>query len=375
MPAPLLRRRDFLAGSTCAIALPGFAQGGRAAARPIVVAQFQDTSPAQQDVTKDFLIGARAAWQDINARSGVRGRPVEHLTIETDGSPASLRSAWAQVRDDPACLVLSGTVSDPLATQLAALLRKEGAGIAHAAPWLQNSSIEVDERTFPVFAGRQEQIAHALKSLTLNGVQEIAAVFASPVDATVYRADVQRAADSLKMKLVPFVGDGDLERLGQRLGPATPPLLLFVGGTPELVQFTRGLDRQPRQRYVIGLGDVNLQTVQQFGGARTTPVIVTQPVPLVTAPLPIVRRYREVLARLFDEPPAALSLAGFIAARYTYAVLDGVEGPLTRASTLAAFQQRRELDLGGYRIAFQGQRLHAAFVTQAMLTPDGRVVG
>lgn len=95
----------------------------------------------------------------------------------------------------------------------------------------------------------------------------------------------------------------------------------------------------------------------------------------MTAPLPIVRRYRAVLAQLFDEPPAALSLAGFIAARYTFEVLDAVEGPLTRASVLAAFQQRRDMDVGGYRISYQGLRRSASFVTQSMLTPDGRVVG
>lgn len=375
MQTPLLRRRRVLAGGAAAVALPAFAQPGRAAARPIVVAQFQDTSPAQQDVTKDFVIGSRAAWQDINARGDVRGRPVEHVVVEVDGSRAGLQQAWAQLRDNPACVALSGSVSDPLATELVTLLRNENAAIAHAAPWLQNSGLASDERTFPVFAGRQEQIAHALKSLTLSGVQEIGAVFASSRDATLYRADAQRAADALKMKLVPWVAEGDLARLGQRLGPATPPLLLFVGGTPELVQFTQGLDRQSRQRYVIALADVNLQTVQQLGGARTTPVIATQAVPLVTAAVPIVRQYREVLARLFDEPPTALSLAGFIAARYTYEVLDDVEGPLTRATALATFQKRRELDLGGYRIRFEGQRRAAAFVTQSMLTPDGRVVG
>ena len=370
------RRRGLLAAAASALALPALAQPGRGGnARPLVVAQVQDTSTGEQDVTKDFLIGSRAAWQDINARGGVRGRQVQHLSLEVDGSRASLQQAWAVVRENPACVVLSGTVSDPVATELASLLRQENAGIAHAAPWLQNGSVEVDERTFTIFAGRQEQIAHALRSLTVSGVQEVGAVFASQRESGLYGGDVQRAAQAVKMKLVPFVGQGDLSRLGQRLGPGSPAILLFVGGSPELVQFTQGLERQARQRYVIGLADVNLQTVQQLGGARTTPVIATQAVPLVTASLPVVRRYREVLARLFDEPPAALSLAGFIAARYTYEVLDEVEGPLTRASALAAFQKRRDLDVGGYRVSFQGQRRSASFVTQSMLTPDGRVIG
>lgn len=375
MQAPALRRRTFLAGSASALALPTSAQPGRSDTSPLLVAQFQDTSAAQQDVTKDFVIGSRAAWQDVNARGGVRGRLVQHVSIEVDGSPAAVQQAWAALRANPACVVLSGTVSDPVASELAALLQREDADIAHAAPWLQDSGVALDERTFAIFSGRQEQIQHALKSLTVAGVMEIGAVFASPREARLYRQDVQQAAEAVKMKLAAWTGDGDLSRLAQRMGPATPALLLFVGGTPELVQFTQGLDRQPRQRYVIALADVNLQTVQQLGGARTTPVIATQAVPLVTAPLPVVRRYREVLGRLFDEPPAALSLAGFIAARYAFEVLQDVEGPLTRASALAAFRRKREMDLGGFRIRFQGQRRGASFVTQSMLTPDGRVVG
>lgn len=374
MPIPRIDRRTFLAGTASALALPALAQSRRGAERPLVVAQVQDGSAAEQDVTKDFLVGARAAWQDINARGGVRGRQVQHVAIETDGSPAGLQQAWQSVRDNPACVVLSGTCGDPAAVGLAALLRKEDAQIAHAAPWLQ-ARVEEDERTFAIFSGRQEQIAHALRALTVSGVQEVGAVYASSREAGLYREEVQQAGAAAKLRMASWVGNGDLAQLGQRLGPATPALLLFIGGTPELVQFTQGLDRQSRQRYVIALADVNLQTVQQLGGARTTPVIATQPVPLVNAALPVVRQYREVLARLFDEPPTALSLAGFIAARYTCEVLEDLDGPVTRGSALAAFQKRRDLDVGGYRISFQGQPRGSSFVTQSMLTPDGRVVG
>lgn len=96
---------------------------------------------------------------------------------------------------------------------------------------------------------------------------------------------------------------------------------------------------------------------------------------MVNASLPVVRSYRETMTRLFDEPPAPLSLAGFIAARYTAEVLAEVEGAPTGASVLAAFQRRSTLDIGGFRVGFDSRRRSCAFVTQSMLTPDGRVVG
>lgn len=376
MPQLSLRRRSVFAAGAAALACPAvFAQPGRGAGAPLAIAQIYDGSPGEQDITKDFLVGARAAWQDINARGGIRGRAVEHLQIAAEPTAAGVLQAWQAARDHAGCVALTGTVGDALAGMLATTLRRESASIAHSAPWLQDSGAEVDERTFPIFSGRQEQIAHALKSLTVSGIQEVGAIYASPRDAELSRDDVQRAAAELKVRVVASTGNGNLPLLGQRLGPSSPAVLLFVGGTPELVQFTQGLERQARQRYVIALADVNLQIVHQMGGGRTAPVIATQAVPLVSSPLPIVRRYRDVLARLFDEAPTALSLAGFISAHYTYQVLAGVDGPLTRASALAAFQRRQELDVGGYRVSYRGQKRGGAFVTQSMLTADGRVVG
>lgn len=217
---------------------------------------------------RDFLIGSRAAWQDINAKGGVRGHAVQHVTIAT------------------------------------------------------------------------------------MGVQEIGPVYAADQEQRLYRDDLRRIAGALKLKLQSFRGQGELARLGQQLTAQTPAILLFIGGTPELVQFTQGLQKQSRQRYVVALADVNLPTMMQMGVARNTPVIATQPVPMVTASLPIVRAYRETLARLFDEQPTPLSLPGFIAARYTFQVLSDIDGALTRQSVLAAFQRRSSLDVGGYRVAF-----------------------
>lgn len=380
-PTPLASkpRRDAL---KCLAALglapaAAWAQPGKsgAASRDMLVAQVVDVSPAQQDVSKDFLIGSRAAWADINAKGGLRGRSVQHVSVEVDGTPESVRKALQSLLDNPACLVLSGTAGDPVANQVAALLRQQSSGIAHVAPWLQNSGADMDERTFPIFAARQEQIVHAFKSLSTLGVHEVGAVYATPGDYVQYHDDLQRVAANMKLSLQTFRANGDLSQLGRRLTANTAAILLFVGGTPELVQFTQGLEKQQRQRYVVALADVNLQTMMQMGAARSTPVIATQAVPMVNASLPVVRAYRETLARLYDEPPVSLSLAGFIAARYTFEVLREMDGPLSRQSVLTAFQRRESRDVGGYRVTFNNQGRSATYVTQSMLTQDGRVIG
>ncbi len=380
LPSSLIKRRHWLqraGGLTAGAALPGWAQSGKAtsAANSLVVAQLVDFSSAQQDVSRDFLVGSRAAWQDINARGGIRGRQVMHLALETDGTAARVQTALNEAVANPACLVLSGSVGDPLASQVAALSRQGTLNIAHAAPWLQNASFELDNNTFPIFAARQEQIAHALNNLSVMGIKVLGAVYASAREHAAYHLEVERIAASMQLQLQSFQGNGDLRLLGQKLTAATPAVLLFVGGTPELAGFTQGLEKQARQRYLVALADVNLQTLLQMGAARNTPVIATQPVPMVNSALPVVRQYRETLVRLFDEAPTPLSLAGFIAARYTFEVMAAIDGPLTRQSVLAGFQQRASLNLGGFRIAFNARRRSGSYVTQSMLALDGRLIG
>lgn len=380
MPQPASPHRRHLLLGACAGALltglPARAQPSRAAAqRAPEIVQIIDSSPGQLDVSRDFLIGSRAAWQDYNARGGWRGRPVQHTVLEVDGSPASLRLALDTVRTLPGCLALCGTAGDRTATQLVKLLQQETLDIAHVAPWLHEETAPGNDRTFPIFASRQEQIGHALKSLAIIGVPELGAVFASAQEQSLYQPEVARIAAGQKLRLQSYTPKNTLQQLGQQLTAQTPPILLFIGGTPELAQFTLGLEKQDRQRYVIGLADVNLQTLNQLGQSRNTPVMATQVVPMVTAGLPIVRAYRNTLARLFDEPPTPQSLSGYIAARYAQEVLNTLEAGATRAQLLQAFQKQSVLDLGGFRIHNQAQRRTGAFVTQSMLSADGRILG
>lgn len=376
----LWRRRSVLRGAiglASCVAAPAWSQADKSsgAARALAIAQVVDNTTAQLDVSRDFLIGSRAAWQEINAKGGINGRPVQHMTFEVDGSSGSLRSALESIKKTSNCVALSGTAGDRVAARVVALLQQDRYEIAHVAPWLQNSDMDGDNRTFPIFASRQDQIAQALKTLSTMSVSELGAVYASEQEYATYRQDVERASSALKITLKTYQSTGDLSLLGKTLTTATPRILLFIGGTPELVQFTQGIDKQPQRRYVVAMADVNLQTMMQMGAARNTPVMATQVVPMVNSALPIIRTYRETLARLFDEPPTPQSLAGYIAARYTAEVLSFVTGIPSRQTALLAFQQRHSVDLGGFHVRFNAQGRGGSYVTQSMISAEGRLVG
>lgn len=363
------------AAATLALAPQALAQTPRGSARGLAIAQIADMSGAQIDVSKDFLIGARAAWADINAKGGVRGQPVQHLVLETDGSTASLHRALDTVRATPQCVAAFGTVGHLAAEQTATLLHKELPELPHIAPWLQSTDGDVPDTSFPIFAGRREQILHALKSLSSMGVDQVGVVFASAAERAASLPELERMGRTMAMRAVLLPLQSDLQRLGQSLDASSPRILLFIGGTPELMALAQGVGKQALQRYIIALADVNVQTLQQSGLSRHVAVIATQVVPLVNAQAPVVRLYRETMARLYDEPASPQSLAGFVAARYTYETLRQIEGPLHRSAVMAALQNRKSMDLGGFQINAGTLRRSGSYVTQSMLANDGRFIG
>jgi hypothetical protein len=122
------------------------------------------------------------------------------------------------------------------------------------------------------------------------------------------------------------------------------------------------------------MADVNAQTLHQMGIGASMPVVITQVVPLASSPSPLVREYKQALSRFFDEPPGALSLSGYISAKITQKFLIQTAAR-TRTQIMAAAQRKLQIDLQGFVFDHTGTDLQGAYVTQSMLTHDGRIIG
>lgn len=377
MHSTSLQRRFMLGGlvSACLGSVSwANAQGSKTSPSSVTVLQVVDTSAGQIDVSQDFLTGSRAAWQELQLKGGIRGRSVRHRVLEVDGSAESIRSAMNTLKGMPECDLVFGTTGDKVAQQLSQLLRKELPDIAHVAPWLQ-SSAESADTTIPIFATRREQIAYAVQSLSVMGVSDLGVVYSADEEYKSHHEDIEKIASGLSLKLKSYRNTTDLAQFGKSLPKNAPSILLFLGGTPEVMTFAKGMAQQALQRYIITMADVKLQTLLQSGTLWLSPVIATQVVPLVNTGLPIVRDYRDILARLYDEPPTPQSLAGYISARYAISGLQSIDGPITRQSALQAFQKRSITEVGGFRVASSNKTNPNAFVTQSMLNAQGRLIG
>ena len=369
---PLLPRRSVLAA---AAALPFTRQAAAAstATTPCKVAQLLDGSPYQRELARDHGAGLQAAIAEHNrGRAGAR-RPVQLEQVQVEGE-AGRAQAMAALRGDPSVCALVGTAGEALALRSLALAREQRLGLVHVGPWLAESAHDGDADVVPLFASREMQLRHALTQLQGIGLAEVGVVFGTPQEQAQRGGGMLAAAQrsGTRMRLL-----GSLDSPSLQLDTGAPAVLLFAGGTVELARLTRLLAQRRLQRYVVSLADVDLATLLQIGSGRSVPLIVTQVVPNpATSALPVVRGYREQLRRLFDEAPTPLSLVGYLAGRYAAQVIARIEGPLNRATVMQAFARRPSIDLDGFGIRFDGSASRGSrYVTQTMLTADGRLIG
>ena len=377
-----VRRKLILGATGVAIASPAslaFSQiltSSRGQADLIRLAQLLDTAPDQQESSRDYATGVRIAVNDHNKTAR---RRIQLVNYESDGSVASIKAAVQSIRKDGSLCAMIGTAGERLALDSVQVARSEGLSICHLVPWLSDSRFDSDRDVVTAFASRETQIRFALKSLESLGIVDIGLVYASERDFTSLNTGVESAARALKLRPVVFAAhraDG-MATLANRLSPSSPAVLLFLGGTIELSQFAQVLFTRRLQRYIISLADIDVGTLLQLGVGKSVPLIMTQVVPNPqNSSIPSVLDYRASLKAQFDEKPSQISLAGYLAARYVLPILARMDRPATRESILTEFERCPSSDIGGFSLAFNAPlRRGSSFVTQTLLTADGRLVG
>ena len=381
-PQELPRRTFVLGAASAAIASGTFrahaqvAAPSRSLGDTIRLAQLLDSSQDQQEVSRDYSTGLRLAANDFNRTSRKR---IQLVALQSDGTPASLKSVMASVRKDATLAAFVGTAGERICLDSIQAARAEGLAVAHLAPWMSDSRFDADRDVVPIFASREAQIRFALKSLESLGIVEIGVVYSSPHEFAALHAGVEATSMLLKLRPVvyaPRPGD-DVAAMAGRLPAGSPVVFLFLGGTIELSLFAQALSARRLQRYIVSLADIDVGTLVQLGTGRAVPLILTQVVPNPqTSTLPAAREYRTSLKLQFDETPSQIGLAGYLAGRYLFPVLARMERPPTRENVLSEFERRPNEDVGGFQIGYSAsQRRGSSFVTQTYLTGDGRQVG
>ena len=370
------------------LGLPGWGLPDASAAQPVPAAstsaksswrlvQCLDSSPSQQELSRDYATGLRIAWATELGTAGVGSRLALQTVNIDSGRPAELRAIVRGLLQDPDVLGLVGSCGDALSVQLQAELRGSGARLAHLAPWMADNRYSEDGNLVCLFASRAVQLQGALSAMRGMGADELCVLYSTPAELALYDGQLSTIAQALALRVQRVTGDAGqaIGALAARL-PTSSAMLLCLGTSAEMAQLTQFMAARGDHRFVVGLGDVDAPTLLQLAPGRGVPVIMTQVVPNPDrSSLPLVSAYREHLKRLFDEAPSPISLAGYIAGLYAAEMLRDAGPALSRDSLLSQAAKRTTRSLGGWRVEFRDDRRGSRYVTQTMLGRDGRLIG
>jgi len=379
MTSPLSFTRRRALQSLSALGLSALARPGQAQRPPVRFAQVIDTSPAQQELSRDYSTGVRLAWAELGAARGPLSA-VPLTTLESDGSEASLQAVLTRLREDASIVGLVGSVGDRLAVELVARTHAAGLQIPHIAPWMADSRHDADPTVFCLFPSRDMQLRHALGAVQGMGIDDVSVVFSSERDRSSYAGEIEALAKRLSLRVTlqaPAAGE-DVRALPSRMKSQASGLVLFIGTSAELAMLSQAMSALGQHRFVLSLSDVDYATLQQLSPGKGVPLILTQVVPHpLRSNLPVVRDYRALLKKLFDEEPSPISLAGYMAGLYAAQALQRAGGSAgaTRDTLLAQCAKRQPVELRGFRFDFTDGRRGSQYVTQTLLGSDGRLVG
>ena len=379
---PSMSRRQWLQAGvalSCSGAVVDARAQARSAATPLRLLQCIDSSGDQQELSRDYGVGVQLAVQFVKRSGLLQGRELQVQQLMIDASPQGQQPLLQRLRDEPGVLGLVGTVGERLGLACIEATQQAGLPIAHVAPWVADVRFDDVPQVLNLFASRETRLRYALSSLESVGMRGVGLVYDSPATQAGARVDLERALDSLSLRVQSVVApeQGGVEMLVSRMGSALPPVLLFVGGAIELSRFARALTSLGLQRYVVTLSDADLTLLLQLGAAKSLPLVLTQVVPNPqTHQGQFARDYRRLLDTLYDDAPSPLGLAGFLAGRYAAELVRRVLANPTRASFFDEARRRPSVDIDGYPVRFGKDRNRgSSFVTQTMIHRDGRLSG
>jgi len=369
----LLRRAILVVG--LAATLPAWAAG-----EPIVIGQVAPMSGPQGVTGRAINAGAKLYFDAINAKGGVRGRPVNLVTRDDAQNPVETVRLTKELIAGESPVAMIGTVGT---TNLEALA-KDGVlqqrkvtmvgAVSGAASVAQADGMHV------VKASYHDEVARLFTQLNQLGIKNVGLVYQDDglgqdvlrgAEAASRKTGVALAAKAAYPRNTTAVEGAVADML-----KAQPQVVLLGATTAAAVEFVKKYGMAGGTATLYGMSIIDTEALlKALGpkGARGYAFSVVLPLAQDTN-RPVVREYLALRQASKDPNLSARSIEGFIAAKALVKTLEGLPSP-TASSVTSAITTARSVDVGGYVLDFtQKNRTGSQYVDFAMFGADGKIV-
>lgn len=371
--------RNSVLGLAMALALPLAAQ----AADPGVAADkitFGQAAPMEGPASALGLgmkQGILAAFAEVNAKGGVKGRKLE-LSVKDDGyePTKSIEAVKALIGEGAFALV--GPVGTPTSAATHPIAGQAGVpfiGAFTGAELLRNPyQPHVVNVRGSYFQETEEMVERLTKDLKH---ERIAILYQDDAFGRAGLAGVQKAMQKRNMQLA---AEGTFERNTVAVKQAlidirkgNPQAVIMVGPYKPMAEFIKLARQIKMDATFVNISFVGSDALAKEVGEAGEGVVITQVVPFPwDAGIPVVKDYHAAL-KAFDASaqPGFVSLEGYMVGRLVIAALGQLDGEPTRKALMEKLTNGT-FDLGGVKLTFganDNQGMDEVFVT--VLQKDG----
>jgi ABC-type branched-subunit amino acid transport system substrate-binding protein len=359
------------------IGLTAVAAAVHAQPKPLLVGQSAALTGSQTEFGRDMRDGSLAAFERINRKGGIQGRPIQLVTIDDGGNEAKAKENAEKLINEHRVLALLGFISRP--SSVAGAKVASEAKVPFIGPFSGTPALyKFDRYVFTIRASYDDELASMVKQLVTNGYRNVGFAFLN--DARQVNVPlVEKLLAAHGRKPAVLVGldrtSGEATQQAKELAAANPDVLLALANNVPLSGLIREARKQGNSTPLWIVSFVDSKGLVKELGPLAQGLVFAQIVPLPTRrTLRIVKEYQQDYAARF--PSAALSftsLEGYIAARTLAEGLRRAGPAATRESLVRALESMEDYDLGDYFINFKPNSHNGSrFVDLTIVNKEGQ---
>jgi len=372
-----MNRRDLIkcvAASGAALALPARAQSGR-----IVLGQSAAFSGPAAQLGIQMNIGARIAFNAINAAGGINGASIELRTLDDGYEPDRCKANTEKfIKDD--VFGLFGYVGTP--TCLAALPLVVDAKTPFFGPFTGAEALRepFHRPVFHLRASYYDETGLIVKQLTSLGLKKIAVFYQNDAYGKAGLEGVKRALKTLNLEPVAL---GTVERntvavsqAVKDIAAAAPDAVVQISAYKSCAAFIREARKAGYGGTFFNVSFVGTQALADELGKEGRGIMVSQVMPFpFSTTTAISREYLDAVHKAgADATPNYSSMEGYLAAKVLAEGLKRAGRNPSREALINGLESIQNASFGGFSVNF-GPKEHVAsrYVDLSMLTEDGKV--
>lgn len=350
------------------------------AAEPIVIGQVAPFSGPQAVTGQAVHAGAKLYFDAVNARGGVRGRPIKLVTRDDVQKPDDTVRLTHELIAAESPLAMIGTVGTTNLEALAkdGVLAKQRVSMVGAVSGA--ATVARADGMHAVKASYHAEVGQLFSQISRLGQTRVALVYQDDGLGRDVLAGAQLAAPRYGIALQVRAGyprnTTDVANAVAEVVKVQPQIVFLGATTAAAIEFVKQYAAAGGTGTLYGMSIIDTEALMKALGpqrARGYAFSVVLPLAQQTQRA-VVREYLQLRQASTDTHLSARSIEGYIAAKALVKVIEAAPN-LTPAGVTAALEQSTSVDVGDYVLDFSGKgRPVSNYVDFAMFGADGKVV-